>query len=181
VSPPPASPGIALRGPGLRLLIMHYAERNSGKPDARAEGMRVRVQKTLFPSACASGFKAWAFSHWYRGSHAIKPSRRLVLIRLLGNLCAKQACHPWPRPHRCGRTLIHLGNTRKWRGVPGMPGAASCGGRRYPKPARCRSFWIKHTSCGGNETWSQGIGLRENGAVVRWWPSSSISGGRRSN
>jgi len=97
-----ASLGIALRGPGVRFLIIRWAERNPRKPEARAEGMRFWIQKTRFPSACASGFKAWALSQSCREAKCEKRAARQRVVRNLIDCSAtcvpnRFAIHgPWP-------------------------------------------------------------------------------------
>ena len=62
--------------------------------------MRVWAQKTRFPLARASGFKAWVFSHGYRWSRTIKTrgrmEKRLVTIRLLATCVPNSIALPLP-------------------------------------------------------------------------------------
>jgi hypothetical protein len=64
-----------------QVFMVSRSESNSGKPEARAEGMCFWVHKTRCPSACASGFKARAFLPGAGQAAASKRAARQKVVR----------------------------------------------------------------------------------------------------
>ena len=93
--------------------------------------MRGWVQKTQLPSACASGFKVWAFFHGYGGSLAIKPcdrtERRVGAHSSARQLVCGQAL-PWkafPRTARANPRLLGASHTLSANDLAGFLAAVS--------------------------------------------------------